>query len=73
MNELISERQPIARKDHFCMAQEFIFETDFVSCDGTIKKGEKYIKQTIKGDSIYTFKAHISCHDICLEEGLYHD
>lgn len=48
--EFISSSKPTARKEHKC---------DY--CFGRIKVGEKYVKSCIKGDSIYTWKSHLSC------------
>lgn len=41
---------PTAIKEHVC---------DY--CGGIINKGEKYIKQINKGDTIYTWKSHECC------------
>ena len=53
MLELISESNPKANKNHKCMF-----------CNGTIKKGEVYNKQIIKGDYIYTWKNHSKCSQV---------
>ena len=88
MSELISERKPIARKDHDCMACEFIF-SEGVNGFGysfqelriiakakknmcKIKKGDKYINQTMRYEGeLYTFKAIPEMHLICLNHDLY--
>lgn len=59
-----------ANKEHKCFF-----------CDGTINKGDFYIKTVLKYESIYTLKIHLDCiyiadklkmYDDC-DEGLTHD
>ena len=51
--EVLSQKQPISRKEHRCMW-----------CGGTIKKGEKYDNATCKNYDIYTWKNHLKCMDL---------
>jgi len=85
--QVLSESNPIARKDHVCNACEFINE-HWGSHNFTIgelrvivlarrngykiKIGDSYIKQNnICHGDIYTFKAIPEIHEICLKYNLY--
>ena len=87
---VLSENTPTARKEHDCMACEWVWNTGIDRCGFTrpelrtlskarknewrILKGEKYIRATIKDDAdIYTFKAIVAVHDICLKYDLYEE
>ncbi|AUG84931.1 hypothetical protein MAELSTROM_11 [Pseudoalteromonas phage Maelstrom] len=87
MIEVISEKEPVARKDHDCMACEWINNSwgnfDFTVSElkviakarangYRIKRGEKYRSQTNKFEGrIYNFKAIPEIDDICLKHDVY--
>jgi len=88
MVELLSESRPVARKEHECMASDFIINSGWDGDDWTpeeqqdiadarhdnwkIKKGEEYIRQTVKQDGeILTFKAKYALHQICIKYDFY--
>lgn len=83
---MISETHPKARKEHFCMACDFIREAcnqeiftfseyrDIIKMkkkNWKILKGEKYLCQVNKDDEIYRFKASYEMHKLCLKYDLY--
>ena len=87
MIEVISEKFPRARKEHDCMACEWINES-WGHCtfsmkelrviakarkDGfKIKKGDKYINQrNIFDGRFYTFRAIPEVHEICIKNNIY--
>lgn len=91
MPELLSQTEPIARKDHNCMAWKWMngmcdFDRGVFTFSelraiakakankGKIRKGEKYIRQSLKDSgTIYTFKAIPELHKICLKYEVYQD
>jgi len=90
MPYLISNEVLTARKDHRCMASDFVREdlVNLIDClsftekrelvkarrnKWMVKKGERYIRQCLKGDGIYTFKAIPAMHDICIDHSCYGD
>lgn len=89
MVEQISENLRIARKDHDCMASEFVRESlnegifnfseyrDIVKAkknDWKIKKGQKYLDCVCVADGhIYSFKAIIEMDYLCRFYDLYED
>jgi len=90
MELLGEETRPVAQKDYDCDASPWIYNGDMnrdcyeyhelrdivrAKRDGyMIKKGMRYIKQTLKdrGD-IYTFRARLDMHDLCLKYDIYED
>jgi hypothetical protein len=89
MTEIIEQTEPIARKDHDCMACEWLVNSDIIDYltfsekravvrakrnGWKIKKGQQYIRQFNKGcGEVWVFKAIPEIHDICLEYDLYED
>lgn len=87
MITLLSESTPTARKEHVCMASEFVREAmnqgiftfneyrDIIKMkrkDWKIKKGEEYLRQGIVSDGhVYTFKANLEMDYLCVEYDLY--
>ena len=87
MCDLISASTPTARKDHGCMAYDWIdncFDLEDLTPDeqhnflqakgnkGMIKKGTKYIRQCLNdGGRLFTFKAIPELHKICLKYDMY--
>ena len=83
-------QHPIARKDYDCDASIWIYSGDITGeyytfselrqivkakRDGwKIKKGQKYIKQTLKdGGELFTFRAREDMHKICVDNDIYRD
>ena len=87
MATLLSESEPVARKDHNCDACEslnyhnngltFSELRDVVKAKRNgwkIKKGQKYIRQNIlSSEGIYTFKAIPEIDYICRKYDFYGD
>lgn len=89
MIETLSETNPKARKDHYCMACEWLlnegewYRFSFAEKrkivkakrnQWKIKKGETYINQrNIFDGSIYTYKAITAIHDICIKHDIFAD
>lgn len=86
MGQLISQTEPVARKDYRCQACEWILNEGFdgftiseyrllvkAKRDGwKIKKGQKYVKQFCEYDGeVYTWRARPEIHAICLKHDLY--
>lgn len=62
MTTLISSSTPIARKDHKCNY-----------CRGIIKKGEKYQRDFLKYDGVYSWKSHLRCQSIASKLNMFDD
>jgi hypothetical protein len=60
--EVISSGKRIVRKEHIC---------DY--CGKVIHKKEEYEYFFMKGDDIYTWKNHISCHELASKMGMFKD
>ena len=87
MIEVITERNPVARKGYDCMACEWINNSwgDFEfsiselkliakarAANYKVKKGERYIRQANKHEGrVYDFIAIPEMHEICLNHDIY--
>lgn len=60
--DILSQRQPTAKKNHYC---------DF--CGLLILKGLKYDYSVVKGDDFYIWKNHISCQKLASELDMFDD
>jgi len=86
---LLKESRPVARKEHRCMAFEKICEVDCHSeythdelkayarmreNKGNIQKGERYIRQTCRGDDgLYDYIANAEMDAICWKYDLFEE
>jgi hypothetical protein len=63
MSTLISSNKPKARTEHKCSY-----------CDGVIKRGETYIKQSVVFDGrMYSWKSHFRCNAIAIKLNMFDD
>ena len=86
MAQIIRETRPKARKQYQCDACSIFNERgelkdltidekdDYLKAQSNgfmILPGETYIKQFIKDDEVFTFRAIPAIFDICVEHGLF--
>ena len=84
---LVSERTPVARQEHECMASVWVCAQGWDGMGFTrqelraiskakknkwkIQKGEKYTRQCTDDGEIRTFIAITDIHNICINHSLY--
>jgi hypothetical protein len=87
MMEVVSETMPVARKQHDCMASEWVMNSygDFKFTFSElrtiakakknsfkIKPGQKYIRQFNRDcGDVWTYTAIPKMHQICIDHGIY--